>query len=913
MEKMYDGLVIHEIFKQVSSGFPGRVCIQIKKGSEWEKWTYQDVEDLSLRISAFFVQEGFVRGDCVAICLENRPEWPAVYLGITRAGLTCVPLDPQLTSHEIETLLKDCHAKIIFVSQNIYQEKVFDKQRSHLNKIVVVDGDLEKSDCISLEQITRKAYDDVKWPQVSCDDVASLIYTSGTTGIPKGVMLTHRNFCSNFQSIDKLKLVTDKDNLMSVLPLHHAYPFMVTLLVPLLCRARITYISSLKSEELLSCMRETGVTVLVGVPQLFYMFYTRIADQLKAIPFFVRMPLLGTVGLLERIKKISGVNFNKAVLAKVHRLFGKRLRFFACGGAKLNEEAGRFLTKIGFTILEGYGLTETSPVVTFNPAAKQKIGSVGKVLPDIEVRIDSPDAEGAGEVAIKGPNVMKGYYKHKAETASVLKEDWFYSGDLGRVDKDGYLYITGRKKEVIVLSSGKNIFPEEIEAHYTHSSFVKEMCVFGAGKGEEEKLVAVIVPDMDHCRKVGEINLYRKIKWELENLSEQVPVYRRVRGFVVAKEDLPRTRLGKIKRFEVKDRYLDELVGMKEKEAQEEDVPTDEDLSLLSSPVGKVIIDVLNKEVTMERSVRLDDHLELDLGIDSLGRVEVIAALEGVFKTSIPDDLTVKIFTVRDLILEVEKLVLSEGGAQNWDARVQVQGSVWDQILKRKLPDNMMKKIDLSPGCLAKMWTLMVSGFLRILFQTVWQMKIVGVENIPKKGPFLLCPNHGSYLDGFLVAAAMSRPLRKDLFFIGYRAYFEVFFVRNIIKFIRVIPVDPATHLVEAMQASAYVLREGKAVCIFPEGERSIDGEVKEFKKGVGILAQELGVPLVPVYIDGSYEAWPRTKKFPRPYPVEITFGKPLDEKDLKAAGSRLGAQDDYQAIASGVREEVVRLKKPDA
>ncbi len=284
-------------------------------------------------------------------------------------------------------------------------------------------------------------------------------------------MLTHKNIFSNFQSIDKLKLFSDKDNFISILPLHHAFPFTVTLITPLFCRSRVTYASSLRSDELLDLMRETGVTVLAGVPQLFSLFYKNISDKIKNAPFLFRAPILGLIEILWQIRRFSGINLSKMALPKIHRPFGRSLRFFISGGAKLNEEAARFLMKTGFIILEGYGLTETSPGVTFNLLKKQKIGSAGRAIPDVELKINDPDAAGMGEVLIKGPNVMKGYYNRAQETSSVLKDGWFYSGDLGHIDKDGYLYITGRKKEIIVLSSGKNIYPEEIESYYIKSPY----------------------------------------------------------------------------------------------------------------------------------------------------------------------------------------------------------------------------------------------------------------------------------------------------------------------------------------------------------------------------------------------------------------------------------------------------------
>lgn len=648
----------------------------------------------------------------------------------------------------------------------------------------------------------------------------------------------------------------------------------------------------------------------MGVPQLFYMFYKRISGEMKKIPFLIRMPLSGFIEILWLVRKFSGINLAKLALSKIHRAFGRNLRFFACGGAKLNKEVARFLVKIGFTILEGYGLTETSPVVTFNPLKRQKIGSVGKAIPEVELKIAEPDEYGVGEVAIKGPNVMKGYYKEVEETKKVLKDNWFYSGDLGYLDKEEHLHLTGRKKELIVLSSGKNISPEDVESHYATSPFIKELCVLAiGGEGEEEKLMAVIVPDMDYYRKAGEVNIHGMIKWDLENLSKQYPPYKRIMGFIVAMQDLSRTRLGKLKRFKIKDRYLDELMGMGSGKADEEASLIEEDIKILSLEHGKKIIDALGKEAKLERQIRLDDHLEIDLGFDSLGRVELMVALENILNIDIPDSLMAKIFTVRELILEIEKLISEKGLQVEKPLPIQTQSSLWGEILNTSPAEDIVKKVDLFPNWIARACMLLICLMLYIMFKLIWQLKVSGIKNLPRDEAFILCPNHSSYLDGFLMAASLPGWLKKHTFFIGLKAYFEVPIIRNMVRLIRVIPLDPAGRLVDVMQACAYTLRQGKVVCIFPESGRSIDGEVKEFKKGVGILAKELNIRLVPVYISGSYESWPRTNRFPRPRHIKIVFGRPHNAEELKKQGLRPDVKDDYEAVSLGIREEVMRLK----
>ena len=289
----------------------------------------------------------------------------------------------------------------------------------------------------------------------------------------------------------------------------------------------------------------------MGVPQLYHLLHKAIFEKIPNP--LILLPVLKAGNLA---RKALRLNLNKILLKKLHQKFGSSLRFFASGGARLDPKVGRGLTLLGFTILEGYGLTETSPVVTFNPLKRVRIGSVGPPIPEVKIKINNPNRANIGEILIQGPNVMKGYYKKPKETLEVLKEGWFYSGDLGFIDKKGYLHLTGRSKEIIVLSSGKNIYPEEIENHYLKSPYIKEMCVLETTSAGLSSLYAVVFPNVDYFRKTREINIQGKIRWILENLSKELPSYKRIMGFAIAKEELPKTRLGKLKRYEIKAGYL---------------------------------------------------------------------------------------------------------------------------------------------------------------------------------------------------------------------------------------------------------------------------------------------------------------------------------------------------------------------
>ena len=908
MQEIY--YTLPEKLTEIVKKFPDKIVLQIRKPEGYERHTYQDLYNNAQAIAQSLVAWGVQKNDRVAILLENRPEWVFIYFGILFAGAIAVPLDPQSTSDDLKYFLENSESKIIFTSLR-FETVVCNAIPAikALQKIILLDGEKTKK---AIEQVLffseffdhpAQSLENIK---ILPNDIASILYTSGTTGQPKGVMLSHENFYSNFRSIEALKIFGWEHNVLSILPLHHSFPFMVTLLIPLFSQNKVTYIPSIKREEIIKCMQETNVTLFVGVPQFFYLFYQAILNEINNIPFFIRMLLLGIINITYKLRQLIGINLNKLLLSKIHEKFGPCLKYFISGGARLDKNVEIFLDKIGFTLIQGYGLTETAPIVTFNPIKKVKIGSVGRAISDVSVAIIEPDESGVGEVAIRGPNIMRGYYKREQETQEVLKDHWFYSGDLGYLDQEGYLFLTGRKKELIILGTGKNISPEEVETHYLKSRYIKELCVLPVGQGEKEKLTAVIIPDFEYFKTTGEIDINNTIKLELDILSQDYPLYKCIMGFVITKEKFPKTPLGKLKRHEILDKYLDELMGIRPKVYKEEEVVA-EDLVILLSPIYQTIATVIAKEKQPEKPVQLSDHLGIDLGFDSLSRIELIATLEKQFNINIPEALIAKIATIKELMLTVDRLI-TEQKPKVTQIITQAKETLWQDILQIDPTKNITDKIDLLPSWFAKIAYRLVSDCLYIIAKLMWRIKISGTENLPKDQPFILCPNHTSYLDAFLVLVSMPHWLQSRVFFLGYSIFFDVAIIRNLVKIGRIIPLDLTTNLLDTMRACSYVLRHGKTICIFPEGGRSTDGSIQPFKKGIGILARELKIQLVPIYIDGAFRALPRGKFFPSLSQIKIIFGKPCSFDQLKKRGLNLGAKDDYQAIARGIQEEVSNL-----
>lgn len=884
VKKMASYSNLNEYFTRAVSAYSNRTAIETVYKDSREQLTYGELFERAVRTAYWASLEGIKKSDKVIVILENRPEWPVVFFALSYIGAITIPIDAKLPEKEIAMIVANAEAEYAFISKDYSALSEFLKNIRQLKKVITIPFQREAK---SLEAFSPS--------EVEPEDLSLILYTSGTIDLPKGVMLTHKNLTTNFNSLNQLGLFSKTDSILSILPLYHAYPFMTTLLVPIFSGAKVIYVPDDWPDKLMDYMKEASITIFIGVPQIFHMMHSRIMKKIGNLPLLARL----------YIKFAIFFGMQRVLLPGFSKAFGKRLRFFVSGGAKLDKIVAEDFFRLGFKILEGYGLTETSPVVTLNPLNKPRIGSIGKCIPDVQVKIINKDADNIGEIAIKGPNVMKGYYKDEIKTKNAFIYDWFLSGDMGYIDRDGYIYITGRSKEIIVLSSGKNIYPEEIEKHYSMSPYVKEICVLGVlkqkGRGNVEYLHAVVVPNLLFFQERGEMNIREVIRNNFENFSVGLPPYKRIMGFTITRENLPRTTLGKMKRYGVEKKYLPIILD----EQKKEEALSDDDKILMGSDIAKGVISCIKESLDIKTDVRLNDSIELDLGVDSLGRVELLCAIEKYFNIEVEEEMAASaIFSVKDLVLRVEEIIKKSRGYKNVSGAEPVS---WHNILTQDLAADLVRKILLYPSWLDYVFTFFVRIILYSFFKLCYRFSIEGLSRLPAKGPYILYVNHTSFFDGFIVAGSLPSRIGVNLFFIGFRHYFIVPVIRNLVKKARIIPID-ATQIIEAMRVSYYILRHNKILCIFPEGGRSIDGQIKEFKKGVGVISRELNIPLVPVFIEGAFEAWPRTEVFPKFRRIKIRFGKAKTSDMLVEEGIVLGAKDDVEAIAMALRQELISL-----
>jgi long-chain acyl-CoA synthetase len=556
----------------------------------------------------------------------------------------------------------------------------------------------------------------------------------------------------------------------------------------------------------------------------------------------------------------------------------------------------RDLEAFGFTVLEGYGLTETSPVLTFNPVSNRKPGSAGKALPSVMLRILDPSDAGEGEIEVKGPMVMKGYYNNPQATAEVLRDGWFRTGDIGHIDKERYLFITGRSKEVIVLSSGKNIYPEDVEKVYLASPLIREICIVGTGsQAITESLHAVIVPDFEYAKQAGISNIQEAIKWEINALSGKIPSSMRVTGYSITREPLPRTPLGKLRRFMIK-ADISRPSQAEVKAIKEEELPADK---ISQDEISRVINDALRQFLKDRQGTRPEDNLELDLGLDSLSKIELIVSLEKAFSIKLPENFLSDIHTVGELTERLRSQT-SQGFSTETIGKTS-----WKNILAQE----PREKILLEEATALLIPVFLMHTLLRLLCKLFFRLETRGVENIPANSTFILTPNHSSYLDGFVLLLSLPFSYFRNIYTLGLRDFFTGAVKGRLAKISHVIPIDSASYLNKALQTSAYVLKNSHSMAVFPEGGRSFDGNLMEFKKGVGILAVETNTAVVPVFIEGAFDALPRTAAWPRPAKITVIFGSPLYASDIDFS-KKPADMDDYQYFADLLRERVKDLQK---
>ncbi|HON15579.1 MAG TPA: AMP-binding protein [Spirochaetota bacterium] len=793
--------------------------------------TYRDTYKLIEERGAFLQKKGYGKGDVLAILSPNSIDMCITFMAITAIGAIVLPLDPNLDKNNYPHMIKKAQAKALWTTVDF---------KGIFSEIPIYDISLSTN----MEREGK-----IKNPNCCEEDISSLFFTSGTTGEPKIVQLTQGNlFKTAFANAHFCK-TTSEDMILSLLPLFHAYGLIAAFLGPMAHGSSICLQPSLKGPDILKSLAENPITFFPAVPLLWELIMDGIINKVKLeskwkfrlFMFFLEYGIF--------FRKV-GLKFIPDMIFKpVKKAFGPKMRIMVSGGAPLKRIYAKYYLSMGLPLIQGYGLSETTGPITIANYNKIKIGSIGKVLEGNEVKIHNINSDGIGELCFKGINVMPGYFNNPQKNDEVFdSEGFFHTGDLGRIDKDGEIFITGRIKNVIVLPSGKNVYPEELESYYKSSSLIQEIAVFGLDTEEGERVFAVIVPSIKND------SAYSLVKDELNRLNKGLPTYKMVTAFAVSLEPLPVNSTRKILYDKVRENLLNGLYM-----TGEDDTAALVTELLPQSPAEEHVINILKDRFKRDKIFARETMS--DMGVDSLGLIDLLAHLEEKLNVTIDLSRMKQIQTMDELVIYLMSLEEKEG--EGIDRKL-----FESEIIQKPLP----------------FFNPLYNGFIAIfsaISKFFWHFEVKNPENL-KFDNNIIAANHTSYLDMVWLAVSTPVKYRKFVYVAGSA---DLKLLRYGFPFLPVIWVDKNNTL-DVIKRSADILRQGYNLIIFPEGGRTSTGKMMEFKIGAAFIAKNLNKKIIPVTINGAYDIWSRHSflpKFNRRLKGNIVVGKAIDPLDFKS------------------------------
>ncbi len=894
-----------DLFDTSVKRFPTRVAMRIERNGRKEQYTFEDVKELTLRAAGFLAHNGIKHGDRVILFSNNMPEWGMTYFGILKAGATAVPIDPASSVEEIVNFAKAGEASAIVISPKLAEVGTrtpssasgSNHQINALAAALADDGIRVPvwtfDEVFEIPSEAEEARRNALLPaKILSNSVASLIFTSGTTGKPKAVMLSHKNFTNMISMLSSVLDMDLTDGVLSVLPMHHTFEFSAGFLTPFSNGTQITYLNELTAEDLSRTIENGHVTGMVGVPALWEMLHRRIKTRLRERGDWIADLADNMIEFNAWIRDNTPFNLGPIVFFPIHQGMGGKMRYLISGGSALSEKVQKDLHGLGFTVLEGYGLTESSPVLTVaRPGNKLLRGSVGKPLPGVEVKIDSPDENGVGEVLARGQNVMLGYYNNEKATDSVLNDRWLKTGDLGRLDEDGNLFIVGRSKDVIIDSNGKNIYPDEIEGLYGKSGFVKEMSIVGLPDDDGgEKIASLVVPDYEHEIAMSRAEVNKKIEEHFREVSASIPFFKRVKVLHITPFELPRTATRKVKRPEI----IKMLQTLEERSKNKTKATGESKGDDNSAWIRKIVASVSNRTLS---EIAIEDKLA-DLGFDSLMFVELQAAVEDAGGRILSPDTLNEVQSVRELLTAVQRLDKSKKLADE------------PKVEEKKDDEEIV-----IPGIVRRIGNSLVDFATDTLYDGVLDTRIDSESNVPQHVNFIVAPNHTSHIDTGLVKKALGKDVAEQTVAVAAADYwFDTKYKRAYMNnFTTLVPIERTGSLRQSLRHVTRILNEGYNALIFPEGGRQESGEIAEFKPIIGYLALNQKIGILPIYIWGTYEAFPKGTIIPKKdslgAKVGAKVGRFLEYDELRKMTEGVPNTEAYRLISTRVQHEIENMR----
>ncbi len=819
------------------SRLKGREAVRFDNGFRHWVWSYRDFHHHVAGFARHLSEQGLGRGDRLLLWCENRPEWLAAFWGCLARGVQVVPVDYRFSPGLVGRIQQEVGARLL-----VYGSEV---QPSAL--------DLPALPAAAMRELVAEQLDAI---EARPDDVVQIVYTSGTTGRPRGVVHRHANLCSNLapiaSEIERYRHWArpfQPIRLLSLLPLSHVFGQAVALYVPPLLGGAAVFMSDLHPQSVIRVIRQHRVSVWSGVPRMLEGLRQEVARQLPP----GEVPALG--------RGWSGALRRWWAYRRVHRRFGWKFWSFVVGGAPVPGDLERFWSRLGFAVIQGYGLTETSPVVAVNHPFDARLGSIGRAIAGQEVRL-APD----GEILVRGESVATEFLGGEAPSGTRLEDGWLHTGDLGELGEDGSIYFRGRKKDLIVTAAGLNVFPQDVEQALRQSKGVRDCTVVGIGEEGSRVHAALILEEGAEAESA------------VREANRRLEPHQRIQGWTLWPElDFPRTASTfKVRRAEVARR----IAGR----------PGEAPASGSRDPVEAAL------QALGAGTPPAGERLDQDLGLTSLDRVELLSRLEDRFSVRLDESRFADLETLEDLRREVE-------GARR-------SGS---------LPDPDRQPLTF-PGWAGRLPVRWLRGLFREVLFLPAQRRLVrvraeGLENLAAvQPPVLLAANHASHLDTPAVLAALPRRWRGRMAPAMRQEYFAAHFQpeahpwkarwRTTLKYLLACGLFQGYPLPQrlggirgALEFTGRLVQRGACPLIFPEGIRSADGTLAPFRQGVGLMALRLAVPVVPVRIEGTLRIWPKQERRPvRKGEAVVRFGRPLDLS---------GCQDPTEAAA--LVEQAVR------
>lgn len=832
---------IYELIKKNNEHNASKQAMSITTDNgEIRTYTYKQMFEEVNIFSDKLKSAGIQNGDRIIIIAENSPEWHIAYLSIMAVNCTAVLVDAALPREEILRLIDNSYASCILMSPKIKTKLVGIISKTipvlnMFNQALPFEGHLS-----SISDLEIISSDGDK-------DIALIIYSSGTTKTATGIMHTHDALIGTTEATIKCNKLEPSERFLVVIPNSHIYGMITSVIGPLLLGASIHFIESMTGENVLKAFNDFKPTIFSCVPRVFEMFKKQIIDKINSNKF------QGTVfkrflPICIKLRETTGINLGKVIFKAIHKGFGGHVRIFCAAGAPLDLDTALFYYGTGFNLFLTYGLTETNIPIIGNRFDNYTPYSCGQVYPHAQIKLENKDESGHGEIYVKTPYIMKGYFRDEEATNNAFEDGWFKTGDIGSIDSNGNISITGRCKDNIVLSTGKKVTPDDIESSYVDIHGVKELVVCGVPsvEGGYDEVHAFVVRN--------ELALdIETIQQSIHEKGSTLSQYMKIAKVHIVDEIL-KTSLQKPKRYLLKKIALENKEIIVEKNQLESD---HKEVNVQAS-----ILKMINKIQKNKNEYSYNTRVIEELGFDSLNIIELNLMIEKQLGKNISNYFKPNV-TIKDLVEAIENTHIKS-----------------------------INLVDEAKFPLEKRWSdYIVFRFFCGLIRLLYKVNMRGLDNLPKNSGFILCPNHESNFDALWVVQNFNRQQFNKLCIVAKRELHNNSGASKLLSRISgMIPINRNTHDTLAMARCQEKLMEGYGVLIFPEGTRTKNGKIGEFKKGAAMLALNVNVPIIPVKIKGAYNIYPLGSKLPklfdfknmRRHSIDIIFGSPLYPTNLE-------------------------------